>query len=128
MVIAKVGLEIIKRVVTHGSRLARYDEFAWNKLYTGLPRHVKKGTRHGFIAGSTIGGLLSGVTDLSDDGTGTNNGFPSKRSQPYTKRQTYSGRGRNNYRSKRFGNGFHKGCKCPKCCFRPNRMRTRRNY
>ncbi len=82
MVLAKVATEIIKRGITHGSRIARYDKAAWNKLYTGFPKYVKKGTREGFIVGSTLGSLIQGTIDLSNQGqqdTGTNpDGIPQK--------------------------------------------------
>ncbi len=110
MVLAKIGLEVIKRAVTYGSRLAKYDEFAWNKLYTGVPKHVRQGTRHGFIAGSTIGGLLSGATDLSDDGNIRTDAIP-KRQRPKSNKQykTY-----NRYRGGTYRNAgkFKHTCKC----------------
>ncbi len=105
MVIAKIGLEVIKRGVAAGGRFARYDKAAWNKLYTGFPKYVKKGTREGFIAGSSIGGLLSGATNLNDDGVDHGDGFQKKNGRPKTRKsyQTRSGYQRSTKRRR---------CKC----------------
>jgi len=105
MVLAKIVTEAVKIGITHGTRFARYDKQAWNKLYTGFPKYVKKGTREGFIAGSSVGGLVKGLT--SDDGTGIDNALPKKHvRKTYPKRKTRSGR-------RRFTNRY--GGKCPPC-------------
>ncbi len=61
MVLGKIATEAVKIGVTYGSRFVRLDKHAWNKLYTGFPKYVKKGTREGFLVGSTLGGLAKGL-------------------------------------------------------------------
>ncbi len=122
MVIGKLVTEAVKVAVVHGTRLARYDKFAWNKLYTGLPQHVRKGTKHGFDYGIPIGGLLSGVTDLSDDGSLEDNGsIPTKSPTNQFNKTRHRRRG---YSAKfgRFQRDPH-NCRCSKR--RSNNFRTR---
>ncbi len=110
MVLARIATEVAKRVVTHGTRFVRSDKVAWNKLYSGFPRYVKKGTREGFLVGSTVGGLLSGFTqnDINDGLTDTGNGVPSKiKSKPYQQRKAYSGYGRRSSVQR-----FKQQCRC----------------
>ncbi len=116
MVIAKVGFEVIKRGIAASGRFARYDKAAWNKLYTGFPKYVKKGTREGFIAGTSIGGFLSGVNDINDDGTDHGDAFQKKNVRPKT-RQSYKERNR------RFGTASRRRCKC-----NPRRYYRRSSY
>ncbi len=119
LVLAKVAVEVTKRAITYGSRFARSDKAAWNKLYTGFPKYVKKGTRQGFIVGSSIGGLIKGTTDLSDNGLPRDSAIPSKFSKyPSGKQyQAYNRYSRSTY-------GRRKKCKC----YSQRRTQRGRNY
>ncbi len=102
MVLGKTITKIVEIGATYGSRIARSDKVAWNKLYSGFPRYVKKGTREGFLIGSSVGGLIQGATDLNPDGTNNDNGFQKKKqrfktrkqSQAYHRRRRYTPRDR----------------------------------
>ncbi len=109
MVIVKIATEVVKRGVTYGSRFARSDKVAWNKLYTGFPKYVKKGTREGFLVGSTIGGLISG-SNLNDDGTPSDSAVPKKFRKKTSKfNKTYNRFRRSPYRSRCKSNAY---CDC----------------
>ncbi len=111
MVLAKIVTEAVKVAVTYGGRFARYDKLAWNKLYTGFPKYVKKGTREGFIVGSSIGGLIQGASFNNDSAEPSGNAVPQKsKARPYSKRKTRDRYGRSPYGRK------HK--RCPPECYR----------
>ncbi len=96
MVLAKIATEVAKRGITYGTRFYRSDKQAWNKLYAGFPRYVKKGTREGFLVGSTIGGLLSGSLNNEDQSVNPDafqkNGQRPTSSKQYQTHYRYRGR------------------------------------
>ncbi len=103
------------------TKLLQYESWAWNKAYTGIPSHVRKGTRHGFVGGSIIGSLIG-------QGNQAINDAPFQQQAPYQQRQKrskfkrnssgrYGKRYRSGYRSKnsRYKYKSHSGsCRC--CC------------
>ncbi len=52
------------------TRFNRYESKIFDAAYSGFPRSIRRGARHGYIAGSVLGQLIN-----EDDGTG-DNGFP----------------------------------------------------
>ncbi len=127
MVLGRVLIKGAEIGIKYGTRFVKSDKVAWNKLYTGFPNYVKKGTRQGFIVGSSVGGLLSGVTDLSDNGVTDINGVQ-KRPKSYPNKQNQArnryGRGSNSRYSGRYTNRRH--CDCSKFNFRTRRSTSRR--
>ncbi len=111
MVAGKLFSEGVKIAVTYGGRFARYDKAAWNKLYTGFPKYVKKGTREGFIAGSSVGGLVKGL--ISDNVEETYNGQiqPYVKSPPYKFSKARSGFKYNRSRYNKY-NPYKSRCRC----------------
>ncbi len=113
MVLGKVATEAVKIAITYGGRFARYDKAAWNKLYTGFPKYVKKGTREGFIAGSSIGGFISGIADDSPgNGKILQPRKPFTPSKPYKARYRQPGGFTSKYSSK-YNYRTSRGCTCP---------------
>ncbi len=114
--VANIASTVIKRGLTYGAFVVKNDKSAWNKLYSGFPKYVKKGTREGFIAGSAIGTFIA-----DDDGTEQDGSFSkpelSKTNNYYKTRRRPTRRSCRRYATETYTN-YRRRCSSPRKQYR----------
>ncbi len=98
MVIAKIGIDLVKIGLRSAGKYYNLESKAFSKLYTGFPRSklVGRGVRHGLTAGSIAGTFINNNADETPG-----NGLSTKIPKQITSRQPYKTRRRQSTQSKR---------------------------
>ncbi len=76
-----IHIQTIGRIFgTVGRAFARYNRYEsklFDAAYSGFPRSVRRGARHGYIAGSVLGSLINQDDEgIGDDGLSTSTRSP----------------------------------------------------
>ncbi len=77
---------VLQKFIQIGTKLAKYDAKAWDKLYFGIRKDIKLGIRTGGAIGGAIGSLLDDETTFLDDGISSPNEYVSKARSQYQAR------------------------------------------
>ncbi len=112
------AIRIATTVARGIARYNKYESKLFDSAYRGFPRSVRRGARHGYLAG-TISGTL-----INKDDVGTNGGFQKPSNELPSSGQKYKTRsGYKGSHNRRFSKYYRRDNYCP----RPSSWNTKRS-